>query len=281
MPQCSLCKRRGLFLRLSNGLCSSCTNSYSYYAREFENEMRILTESLRIIKHTKNLDTLLSRKDLCLRSLDRMEELNNYFKFLPSYSMTRREDVIRACDIREEELIEQERLERLSLEISESINEIGSIYVSLYPWNQGIDVNFKEHPENVDRAIECYRRQIRYFYEQKHCFISKGPLFAEKWEKYFDHCHNSRNSDFCLVKTAEDALEKLERNRLFYLYPEDSVLDMLKDNSGILQKSFPELFDPDLKDYVLYVVRKLAADGRIIRTKSGRNYALCLPEDFD
>ena len=73
----------------------------------------------------------------------------------------------------------------------------------------------------------------------------------------------------------------LIKNRSFYLDPDASVLDVIKDNPGIMQKSFPEFFHPDLKDYVLSTVRKLASEGKIIRTRVGHGYALCLPEDME
>lgn len=283
-----------------------------YYSMEFDNEMRILNESMQIIKRTKNLDTLLSRKDLCFRTFDRLSFLNDRYKFIPSYSMPVRGDIIRACELCEKKLIASEQeskfrseicislndiicdcvkessglhssepQEQIPFEISEFANSIFSSYVSLYPWNQGIDMNFKIHPENVDRAIACYRSQIQYFYAQKDEFASLGEPYVKAWEKCFDHCHNARKPDFCLVETAEESLDMLIKNRSFYLDPDASVLDVIKDNPGIMQKSFPEFFHPDLKDYVLSTVRKLASEGKIIRTRVGHGYALCLPEDME
>ena len=213
LPRCLSCNKRGLFLHLENGLCESCLKERRYYSMEFDNEMRILNESMQIIKRTKNLDTLLSRKDLCFRTFDRLSFLNDRYKFIPSYSMPVRGDIIRACELCEKKLIASEQeskfrseicislndiicdcvkessglhssepQEQIPFEISEFANSIFSSYVSLYPWNQGIDMNFKIHPENVDRAIACYRSQIQYFYAQKDEFASLGEPYVKAWE---------------------------------------------------------------------------------------------------
>ena len=75
MPTCNWCGRSGIFLHINNnGLCQNCN---PFIKLDIQNRIRILSDSLELVKTTKKLDTLILRLNLILehsQSLSKYEE---------------------------------------------------------------------------------------------------------------------------------------------------------------------------------------------------------------
>jgi hypothetical protein len=65
MGQCKWCGKSGfLFSVNENGICPNCQN---FIKMDIQNRIRILFDSLKIVKDTKNIDTFISRLDLIIQ----------------------------------------------------------------------------------------------------------------------------------------------------------------------------------------------------------------------
>ncbi len=65
MAKCKFCGRGGLFLSLSqNGLCNNCESAVSL---EVNSKIRVIQESIELVKNSKKLDTRLSRADVVIK----------------------------------------------------------------------------------------------------------------------------------------------------------------------------------------------------------------------
>ncbi|NNV47268.1 hypothetical protein GTF03_10115 [Roseobacter sp. HKCCD7415] len=71
LAKCRYCERRGLFLQTdNNGLCRRCSDEH---VPQIANLCRIVVESGKIVDRSKNEKTIVSRCDVALGALDRLE----------------------------------------------------------------------------------------------------------------------------------------------------------------------------------------------------------------
>lgn len=72
MAKCKYCGRGGLFLSLNQyGLCNNCATAISI---EVNSKLRVIQESISLVKESKKLDTRLSRCDLVIKLASEIEE---------------------------------------------------------------------------------------------------------------------------------------------------------------------------------------------------------------
>ena len=65
MARCKFCGRSGIFLSVNQyGLCNNCATSISY---EINSTLRVIQESIELVKTSKNLETRLSRADVVMK----------------------------------------------------------------------------------------------------------------------------------------------------------------------------------------------------------------------
>lgn len=147
---------------------------------------------------------------------------------------------------------------------------------------------------NIDEKIKQCQKVINIFYKFKNfCYKkSKGGMiyFQDMWE----YCHNSNSECFSYIKDTEEYLDFLlknyekEKRRLEeekekqiqiqnYLgehNPEIELLNLIKNNPGILQKDIYKNFDSSIKDIFKPLPRVLEKSGKIERIKKGNSYQL-------
>ena len=58
----------------------------------------------------------------------------------------------------------------------------------------------------------------------------------------------------------------------------EKLLEIINDNSGILQKDIYKYFDDDVKEYIVFNLYNMEKENVIIREKSGRTYKLTIKE---
>ena len=284
MPRCIQCKKWGLFLKLQNGRCSSCYNLYLIHAGEFQNLQRILTESLSIIRKTKYLDTLEGRKLLYIERYKDLMSLSERYQFTIPSSISPLDSFIKECEERETSLKQYEVNSDISSTSEDNrprripkctpINQIFSTFLSLSPSNQGISLDFVQHPENLDKAIQCYQQQVAYYYEQKEKYVKISSRHARNWSKTFEHWHNIKNPDFCAVDLPEKRLKKLIKHRDIIRNFKSKVIDVIRDHPGIKQKDMPAFFDAEFEQRCFSTIRDLSNSGIITRVRNGRSYSL-------
>lgn len=138
---------------------------------------------------------------------------------------------------------------------------------------------------DTDTQIAVLSELIKEFYEIKDYCETLGEEYRDYFSKTWEHCHNSKCSDFCYIARYEEQLAQLQRNyetlkekdNLYIQNVKDlkqRVLSCIRENPGILQtelyKRFDETVKPDIQE-ILYFASK---DGLIIRQKAGRTYKL-------
>jgi len=75
MPQCKWCDRSGIFLSLDdNGLCNNCQTIIN---NEISQRMRIISESLKLVNESKNIETRISRCDLIINHIAELLKYEN------------------------------------------------------------------------------------------------------------------------------------------------------------------------------------------------------------
>lgn len=72
MARCKWCNRSGLFFSVnSDGLCKTCSPIIVF---DLNQRKRIIDESLKLIKNSKNIDTKISRADLVIQHLNELQK---------------------------------------------------------------------------------------------------------------------------------------------------------------------------------------------------------------
>lgn len=131
--------------------------------------------------------------------------------------------------------------------------------------------------KTLDERILKVRKVISHYEHFKSFCYSKGlggqMYFQDMWE----HCHNSKNSDFDYIDQFKELLEnwtavKLGQDEMASIRKQ--ILTLIKENPGILQKEIYSHFNPDSKTSIRGEMMQLEANGNIKRIKHGNTYEL-------
>ena len=140
--------------------------------------------------------------------------------------------------------------------------------------------------KKVDDRIDVLKALVESYYDLRSKCISLGPDYQSYFSRMWEHCHNSRNKDFCFIEKYEEELENLSANRdlLFSeqsLHEEKSknleleVVKILDQNPVILQTDIYKKFDPVVQKDIQSILYFMAKEGRIKREKAGNSYLIC------
>lgn len=139
--------------------------------------------------------------------------------------------------------------------------------------------------KKVDDRIDVLKALIESYYDLRSKCISLGPDYQSYFSRMWEHCHNSRNKDFCFIEKYEEELENLSANRdlLFSeqsLHEEKSknleqeVVKILAKNPVILQTDIYKKFDPVVQKDIQSILYFMAKEGKIKRKKAGNSYLI-------
>lgn len=67
--------------------------------------------------------------------------------------------------------------------------------------------------KKVDDRIDVLKSLIESYYDLRSKCISLGPDYQSYFSRMWEHCHNSRNKDFCFIEKYEEELKILSANR--------------------------------------------------------------------
>lgn len=171
----------------------------------------------------------------------------------------------------------------LYMRLSKLDNKVGD-YIPL------IVQNIKPTPENptgythiaerikyIESMLSAYNRLMRE--------ASQSPELYTHFDKMWNHCHNSKVSDFSLIEKYAALLDELvatapaviewERQHDHDVIDLDRrIMKIIHTEQGILQtdlsKRFPESVKTDVRNYCRYFEKT----GAVIREKHGKTYAL-------
>ncbi|MGC4018907.1 MAG: hypothetical protein QM793_06575 [Muricomes sp.] len=132
----------------------------------------------------------------------------------------------------------------------------------------------------LKEMISYYQSFKGYFYSQDECY---KKYFCDMWE----HCYNSRNSDFEYITPYENELNTLLKNydslKDFEIRKsehskglETKLWTLITQNIGILQKDIYKEFDDSVKSDIQYLLYNWDKSGKIKREKSGGTYKIIL-----
>ena len=108
MGTCVWCGKSGFFLSVNkHGLCRSCE---SVIAVEAHSRMRVINESVEILKKTKSLGTALSRIDIMV---EHARELKKFHDKCPNLITPSPDEIIQICKRSRNEFIEKFTLEEI------------------------------------------------------------------------------------------------------------------------------------------------------------------------
>lgn len=144
--------------------------------------------------------------------------------------------------------------------------------------------------KKVDDRIKVLKSLIESYYELRSKCVSLGKDYEEYFSKMWEHCHNSKNPDFCFVERYEEELNELGKNRnvLFAeqslheheaLGLQDKVLQILHDSGEITQTDIYKKFDPVVQSDIQSILYFLGKDGVIERKKYKSTYLVKLREE--
>lgn len=117
--------------------------------------------------------------------------------------------------------------------------------------------------ELLQKTITIYEKEKNWFYKTK-----GGRIY---FQDFYEHFHNSQNSDFSYIDSVEDELD-------YYIDKRDVIIPQILSaigNNGIIQKDIYELVDSDKSD-IQKIIRELEAENSIKREKKGNSYLLTL-----
>lgn len=140
---------------------------------------------------------------------------------------------------------------------------------------------------DTDTQIAVLSELIKEFYELKDYCETLGEEYGDYFSKTWEHCHNSRCSDFCYITRYEEQLAQLRENYESLKAKDERYLQNIKDlkprviaciceNPGILQAELYKQFDETVKPDIQEMLYFLSKDGFIIRQKKGNTYELHL-----
>ena len=149
-------------------------------------------------------------------------------------------------------------------EFTDQINNEFSCFL-----NNWIDAKQKS-PHELYEALKSF---VLYLEDAAKLCKSKGECF-EFWyneiltsKDYIDKRKNELNE---LTNNLDELQQTYEKKQ--NLFP--AVVDLLKENDGILQSEFKNLFDDPFQNEVADILYHLHKDGKLERIKSGRTYIL-------
>lgn len=64
-----------------------------------------------------------------------------------------------------------------------------------------------------DKKIKLLKKMIEYYYNMKEVFFNKGSYFEEYFLQTWEHCSNSKQTDFKYIEKYEKKLERLEKKK--------------------------------------------------------------------
>ncbi len=156
MPECKWCGKKSIFLSInSDGLCSTCANLISFDVKQ---NLKIISDSLNLIKNSKNIDTKLSRCDLIMekaRSLKKYEN-KNIKTIDPSPSVL----IEQIYNLKDQIIFEQinnminelKNKDEITLPIKSKISEANKILTKI--------IEYKKYAMNIDK-VEEYENKIK------------------------------------------------------------------------------------------------------------------------
>lgn len=150
-------------------------------------------------------------------------------------------------------------------------SKIGGEYS--YFLNMWLDAR-KKSPREEYAALNSF---VTYLEDAKKMCASKGECFDFWFTEVLtspDYIKKRKEE----LRSLRSNLDELQQN---YIKKQEcskdldsQIIELLKDNDGVLQSAFIGLFDECVKNDVSFKLYQMAKDGQLKRTKSGRSYIL-------
>ena len=146
-------------------------------------------------------------------------------------------------------------------------------------------VQLQENKAPIDMQLDNLKELVAFLRDYKeYCYSHPNKNYASYFSVYYEHCHNSKCSDFSLVESYEtklkniiDNYDNLIQHENMVKYLPDELLQFLRDNNGILQKNIYKSFDDSLKEDIQIQLLQWARSGIINREKQGNTYIITIP----
>jgi len=124
--------------------------------------------------------------------------------------------------------------------------------------------------KDLNKKIELLQKTISLYYKEKNWFYKTkgGEIY---FQDFYEHLHNSKDSDFSYIDSVEDELE-------YCIDKRDVIIPQILSaigNNGIIQKEIYELVDSNKPD-IQRTIRELEAKNSVKREKKGNSYLLTL-----
>lgn len=143
------------------------------------------------------------------------------------------------------------------------ISELENRFETLY--QKALDTeDLSEKILLLDETIKAYEKA------KKFCF-SKGKGGTIYFQDMWDFLYNSHNPCFSYIDNAKSLLEEIIFERDIAI---PSILNVITENDGIIQKNIYDLLPDMKKSDAQRIIRKLESDNRISRKKTGSSYEL-------
>ncbi|WP_431030078.1 hypothetical protein [Lysinibacillus sp. LZ02] len=149
----------------------------------------------------------------------------------------------------------------------------------------------------IDLRIEQCQLAIEAYEKLKKFCTSKGKGGKIYFEDTWEHLHNSKNPDFrfiekveleylYLTENYEEAEQKLKNEAIkkqnkelvnqFKLNADSDLIDIIRNNPGIMQSEIYNYFNDIYKTSIRNVLKKLESTGKIKKIKTGNSFKIYL-----
>jgi len=213
MATCKYCGRSGFFLSVSkDGLCSQCTYIITPIVK---NDLRIINESIELIKKSKNFNTRLSRCDLILEFAEKLLEYER--KGIQVITPAPSEFISEYIDMRDKIILENLKLEteksEAKFELASSpqakINEINKILLKIQDYKK--EIKDKTQINKVEKEINKFKHetQLNIYFEaaKKAEFKGQNKKALDQYQEALYFLKNDEIDD----QFQKDNINKIEK----------------------------------------------------------------------
>ena len=142
-----------------------------------------------------------------------------------------------------------------------------------------------ENAKNIEAEKKSLEAFLTTYNQYKQILTKEGQNWENELCSMWEHCQNNENLVFSFIAMYQERLDHLNKHgeeekakiaewRRAMNGIDKKIIDVIKNNDGILQKDIYAHFNPIIKNDLQSHLYLLAKEGKIKRVKQGSTYAL-------
>lgn len=257
MAKCSKCGTSILFKSLTDGICDKCVistlqqNLHSLHEQCKQLNSRLSSSTVALNAANDEIDRLRAERHEVLLERKQLICAGRKHAFISRYPEPAMNSDFYSPDGRE---FQRRITESLAYASSEA-----------------------EHSAILDRKIERLQQCIELFDLSREACVQRGADFVHWFDETYNSQHDYRKR-LCEMLNECIVLKNVETGGGVTPFDNlcDIIINIIRDEDGILQRELGQRFDPNLRSQVRHLLQRLERVGAITREKSGSTYSLHL-----